>query len=101
MSAEVLRRAASLMRERAEAATKGPWTTDVGLIISNPGPNAKYVADCYDEPEASADDAKHVASWHPAVALAVADLLDEIASGELPLATTVASVAHAYLGEAS
>ena len=27
MSAEILRRAASLMRERAEAATEGPWTT--------------------------------------------------------------------------
>lgn len=105
MSAEVLRRAASLMRERAEVATPGPWTPQVGIIVSNPGPNAKYVADCYDEPGGSVADAAHIASWHPAAALAVADVLSLAADHAAGRGNACGScvefaeaVARAYLG---
>lgn len=67
------------MRERAEAATGGPWVADRRMVVAAPGPNAKYVADCFDEPVASDADAAHIASWHPAVALAVAKALDDVA----------------------
>lgn len=106
MSADLLRRAATLMRERAEAATSEPWTPQFGVVVSNPGPNAKYVADCYDEPGGSVADAAHIASWHPAVALMVADLLhmaaDHMEGRGNPCDSCVdqaATVARAYLGE--
>lgn len=85
MSAEILRKAASLMRERAEAATPGPWIP-------------------FDA------DADHIASWHPAVALAVADWLDATAddwdrsTAPIPVsdirldARAALAVARAYLG---
>jgi hypothetical protein len=57
------------MRERAEAATSGPWVAErvrsgplLGVVVS--------------APTAPTQDATHIASWHPAVALAVADWLD-------------------------
>ena len=73
MSAETLRRAAALMRERAEAATTHPfgrsWTAsphgDVHTGYS------EWICD-----SADGGTAEHIASWHPAVALAVADWLD-------------------------
>lgn len=87
MTAETLRRAAALMRERAEAAKArtadhlrpngGPW-------VSRPHHARR---DCHTVqtegemylghyvPEAVGP---HIASWHPAVALAVADLLDAV-----------------------
>ena len=61
MSADVLRKAAALMRERAEAAgPNDPWFTS-------------------DDDANTPEDAEHIASWHPAVALAVADWLDATA----------------------
>ena len=84
MSAERLREAAALMRERAEATSnKGqhPWLMtetnldadefDVWTFIENHHWTVA-VAD-FDK------DAEHIASWHPAVALAVADWLDATA----------------------
>jgi hypothetical protein len=70
MSAELLRRAAAKMRERALDACsvftatgeEVPWHTEASL------------ADCWDE-----DEVPHIASWSPAVALAVANMLDAIA----------------------
>lgn len=109
MTAETLRRAATLMRERAEAALacdpdpdKHWWSTE-GLrdILDHPG-----VGDA--EMEA---DAAHIASWHPALALAVADWLDRAAlENELahanypehapwPVDDNALAVARAYLGE--
>ena len=95
MSADLLRRAASLMRERAEAATPGPWrftdaetvadVWDGGLVVVNPNrdPIANVSDQWYesdpDEP-APVDDARHIASWHPAVALAVAGASNWIAN---------------------
>jgi hypothetical protein len=91
VSGETLRRAAALMRERAEAATDGPWSAEAigseGYHVFGPnGSRAPMkgrarVAACtwqdWDEVEA---DAEHIASWHPAVALAVADWLWEQAN---------------------
>ena len=81
--ADLLRRAAALMRERAEAAGS-EWNADV-----EPGDSLHlWVTDC--DPSdptgetamqrlvggADAPWSEHIASWHPAVALAVADWLD-------------------------
>jgi len=78
MNAEILRRAAALMRSRAEAATwtSSPWGVDeIGAVWAQeadgqPVPVASRATD---------QDAEHIASWHPTVALAVADWLDEAA----------------------
>lgn len=82
MSAEVLREAAALMRERAEAATPGPWFVPdaddeyVGPadVVGDGEPGERYII-C----EHAGCDATHIASWDPAVALAVAKLLDDTA----------------------
>lgn len=63
--AELLRRAAALMRRRAEdAGGKDPevdWYQDGDLLFDHTDTDA---------------DAEHIASWSPAVAFAVADWLD-------------------------
>lgn len=116
MSAEVLREAAALMRERAEAATPGPWEHLGDHLVwpSDMGPAANdpilaMVGDAH------AESAAHIASWHPSVTLAVADLLEaeaaaqefdtgvglsesEAASG---IGTFALAVARAYLGSES
>ena len=75
--AELLRRAAKLMRDHAALVPPSPWysavhdvTTHDGLdVIASSGLTVR---------------AQYVASWHPGVAVAVADLLDKIAwMGEL------------------
>lgn len=117
MSAQVLREAAALMRKRAEAAqpatSKGGWIVDRGNPFANAnevfsGPESRNSHDV-----ATATDnetAEHIASWHPDVALAVADWLDAmapVAQIEIDqrwghgIATTGAlTVARAYLGTA-
>jgi len=96
MSAETLREAAALMRERAEVATEfghgwrigeheslglcevwadhgaGGWNASMvatTLTRLNPDPRLEAHAD-----------AEHIASWHPVVALAVADWLEKTAA---------------------
>lgn len=107
MSAETLRRAASLMRSRAKAATPGPW--QVGQDVDS---GQRFI---YDERWTELAEVaewsrwlgnpQHIASWHPAVALAVADWLDRI--GEMyPDGHSIGNhhalaVARAYLGESS
>lgn len=111
MTAETLRRAAALMRERAEAATPGPWddtapsdwaSGEESWVWSESGTNVCITHEG-DDP-----DATHIASWHPAVALEVASLLMTLADfmdeGE-PLPDDLvdahgAGIARAYLGEA-
>ena len=86
MSADVLRRAASLMRERASGArNNNPWMVDsdrpnVVLDPDKPGNDWDGLAVC-EVPLADGGlvdfpTVEHIASWHPAVALAVADWLD-------------------------
>lgn len=88
---ETLRRAASQMRERAESATQGPWSGEaIGSeghhVFAPEGSRAPMkgrarVAACTWRAWNETDvDAEHIASWHPDVALAVADLLDNEAS---------------------
>ena len=76
MSADVLRRAAALMRERAEGATPGPWERDGGWAFAAPAPESWEGPYLIGETYGTRNDAEHITSWHPAVALAVADLLD-------------------------
>lgn len=110
--AERLAEAAKVMRERAEVAQKGgaQWT------------GTHYWVEDYDPSDPSgqtsmqrlvggmdAPDCDHYSSWHPAVALAVADVLDVWADHDLlgssgSLAeekAAILAVADAYLGTAS
>ena len=122
---DLIRRAAALMRERAEAATPGPWSQhtaeaaadtvifagrewvtniencpSIGEHMRTPGGSI-----CTDQ---ALPNGEHIASWHPAVALAVADLLERSArtkfvtfGGGLHVDQDALAVARAYLGEAS
>lgn len=110
MSSDTLRRAAALMRERAEAATPGPWEAQQdgsgGWWIEAPYTATIAELDIdYSVPQA---DAEHIAGMHPAVALAVADWLDTVARlmehgdpGGPLLQKRALAVAHAYLGESA
>lgn len=90
MTADLLRRAATKAREVAEDATAGTWwaggvwwDTSVdgeGRKVHKPmptvghgGTGADLIACTFRKDQA---DAAHIALWHPAVALAVADWLD-------------------------
>lgn len=108
MSTDTIRRAAAAMRERAEAATPGTWMPDPDEEVGT----AEVIIEeyeCHEVARISCDfgtDAAHIASWHPAVALAVADWLEVVAGYGEPQpghgtrnfdAALVA--ARAYLGE--
>jgi hypothetical protein len=112
--AGTLRRAAKLMRERAEAASPGPWHQmcmgSEGCLVLNDGHlrDRKHVSfSGRKEWKADHADATYIASWNPLVAVAVADLLDKLAwMGELDpgLLSRVGcdealAIARAYLGE--
>lgn len=85
MSADRLREAARVLRERAEAAPGGPWRyaehgdytgpTEV-RVMSNVRPEPMLIGD-YDSYSGLA--AAHAAMMHPGVALVLADWLDVIA----------------------
>lgn len=70
---ELLRKAARLMRERASDATPGPWKPDAEVVKVD---ERRHVADAFGLAD-KWPNAAHIASWHPAVALAVADWLDQ------------------------
>lgn len=91
MSAERLRAAATLLRERAEAATPGPWHVcdrayqydeiDAAALVCGEShdPIAANSSDWYetDDDEPTPDtDAAYIATMSPPVALALADWLD-------------------------
>jgi hypothetical protein len=110
VSADVLRQAAALMRERAEAAnTHRRWVfvEDDDLarpftVLSDHEPGERtYVC------ENARYAGEHIASWHPAVALAVADWLYDIADtiGSVFVLPSqhehAVAVARAYLGDPS
>ena len=84
MTAETLRRAAALMRERADDAVlawgERPWVTTglgwddrQGTTYDVTSPEGLVAATPCEELS------EHIASWHPAVALAVAAWLDRTA----------------------
>jgi hypothetical protein len=96
---ELIREAARLMRQRAEAATEGPWTAHPdGLVwpqrLGDPVSGSTQV-----------EDAEHIASCHPGAMLLVADLLVVISwmpSFADPTDMTAAlTLARGYLGEES
>jgi hypothetical protein len=120
MSVETLRRAAALMRERAEVTTPGPWITHEmdSIFVGNQADGrtsglwaiVHSSSDCLaDMKPAAADrvraDAEHIASWDPVVALAVADWLDWVATAldddghPYPNEVLALAVARAYLGD--
>lgn len=112
MSAERLREAAALMRSRAEGASPGPWSEygyPVETVSGEGGESTVRDPDGFDVALLTSDqfdDCSHIASWHPAVALAVADVLDLAAQwvedhpGSWPPANKAALVvANAYLGQ--
>jgi hypothetical protein len=97
------------MRERAEV-----WEFHVGTWRTTPGPAGWTVVRCSGTTEAdefgpgglhdtfvfqmdTSSTAEHIASWHPAVALAVADWLEAtvLTDANAPFAL---AVARAYLG---
>ena len=118
MSAETLRQVAALMRERAEAATPGPWhpvqsdytfNPSIGTVNAEGAEHLRsdqWIAEAGPDGEGGMENAEHIASWHPAVALAVAATLDQHADihntydcVHEPCAAEEA--ARAYLGGAS
>lgn len=95
MSTEVLLRAASLMRERAEAVVMSE--------VAESRARRRAAAAILGDPSAD-----HIAAWNPAAALAVADWLDFQAEVErrlggpdyeTPADHPALAVARAYLGE--
>ena len=109
---EVLRHAAKLMRERAEAQPRAAW-----LVIPPDRHRGAVVRDhlakivTADVPEwvvarTLTDAAAHIASWHPLVAAEVAAVLDACADemdadlrDGLMVGAAVLRLARAYLGE--
>lgn len=123
MTAERIRRAAALMRERARAATPGPWRDSTvddnrygALVADQPHPDRKKgggwdweasYGGCLIGESLMAADRRHIASWDPCVAMAVAYWLDLVArlldAGFDPNAETQAAltVAETYLKESA
>lgn len=68
------------MRERAEAATPSPWGDPTEVHYGDFGwyVHGSPAGETEDTPRGQ-HDAAHIASWHPAVALAVATWLDAVA----------------------
>ena len=84
MSADRLREAARVLRERAEAATPGPWL-HIPASVCGPGtlgggmtgdPEEHVYMGNQHPPE----DAAYIATMHPGVGLALADWLDTAAN---------------------
>lgn len=103
---ETLREAARLMRERAEAATPGPWRSFFGRVRLADDSTLMVTTTSGDYA-----DAPYVAAMHPGFALAVARLLKDLADdieGDYEIETahrelldSALAVARTYLGEVS
>lgn len=117
--ADTIRRAATLLRERATVARPGPWRTGTHAhrtIYTRATPGQPKTGDLSGLMDTPAD-AAHTAALHPGVATAIADLLEAIADeaedgngyeglegvtisrSEAPVWTAALAAAHAYLGE--
>lgn len=88
-----LRRASKLMRERAHAATPGPWVSLDGgdRLIHDPGHDLDPPVYVVDEPMSNAANAEHIAAMHPGVALALAGWLDAEADAHQACAVLAAT----------
>lgn len=100
MSAARLREAARVLRERAEAATPGPWMVD-GSQVYPTAHGAPLVAATRTHSLSDTPDAAYIATVDPLVALALADWLDDTADMAKYHARHALAVADAILGEAS
>lgn len=113
--AETLRAAARTMRERASAAATAPWRPVSALYDGEPYGAVVGADGIAENPldwivatgrqaagsKSQVSDVDHIASWHPLVALAVADWLVQ-AEARGPESTdylAALKVAHHYLGE--
>lgn len=93
MSADLLRRAATKARDTANAAPRGPWTTtdfdqsgDWWLLAGDGDAIARtryWPGGIGDDTGTAEQTAAHIALWHPQVALAVANWLEQHAADEL------------------
>jgi hypothetical protein len=111
MSAELLRRAAKVLRDHATEAIGGEWVSlDAGdRLISTTDDGASYEYILSEEPARHGETADYIALMHPPVAHAMADLLDEVAEsveqdgGVIQDSTTAGAVdlARAILREES
>ena len=103
MSADLLRRAAALMRERVKDAAPSPWReVGDGELLGCFAVVCCGSAEFNVAPAVIPAHADHIASWHPAVALAVADWLDATAKTSAPYRAEfphAVGVARTYLGE--
>ena len=115
--AQELRIAAKTMRERAQAATRGPWEAEddedcwrlFGAVTPNMHPLQLIKAPKHSTPYAEywpgEADSAFIASMHPGVALAVADWLErtviDMEYGEVTGDDEALAVARAYLGTAT
>jgi len=83
MSTDRLRQAANVLRERAEKATPGPWREEYSgktgpVVLDVESHNAlDHVAKCCHY--RAGFDAAYIATVHPGVGLALADMLDTVA----------------------
>ena len=76
MSADRLREAAATLRRRAQRATPGPWEViGGGEYVQGPG-----ILVAPDDGGVTTTDADLIATMHPGVALALADVLEEAAA---------------------
>lgn len=110
MTAETLRRAAALMRERADGAADAwggdPWTAGQIGWDTRQGTTYDVHMDLALVAAAGCEElADHIAGWHPAVGLAVADQLDAMAAvvdeaAGSPLAIVAAGLAEKSLAVA-
>lgn len=89
MSAELLRKAVMILRERAEAATPGPWEVNeggMGVLAGREewdlggGQQRILTANMPYRAERMRANVAHVATMHPGVGLALADWLEDEAN---------------------
>lgn len=105
--AKTIRRAVTLIRDRAREVPHGPWhwqaLGDHGYPQRVYNESAVIVAESFTGPDARMADAEYIASWHPLVALAVADWLEASAKAHEGTSVNTASyslkIALVYLGE--
>lgn len=76
MTADLLRRAASTLRERAEAATPGLWSATPNRCVKSPHSQWVVASVAGRQYWPTMGDAEYIALLSPPVALALADLLD-------------------------
>ncbi|OPC84161.1 hypothetical protein B4N89_27435 [Embleya scabrispora] len=105
--ADTIRRAADLMRTRAAAATRGPWLSMDGgdRLVHDPGHDYDPPEYVVDEPMSSAANAEHIAALHPLVAVAMANVLEQLARSidecdfyGTPASALALELAYTYLG---